>query len=614
VSEVAIQSSGIKPMAVIYLRVSTKEQAERGGEREGFSIPAQREACVKKAESMGAVVVAEFVDAGESARSANRPELKNMLAYVKEHRVKHVIVHKIDRLARNRADDVEINVFIRAAGASLVSCSENIDETPSGTLLHGIMSSIAEFYSHNLAAESKKGMLQKVKSGGTPGLAPFGYLNVRERTDEGRELRTVVVDEERAQWVRWLYEMYATGDWTSARLRDELADRGVTSVQRPKQPARPLAVSQIDAILRNRYYVGVVTYNGVEYPGRHTPLVNESLFSQVQRIRQSRVQSGEKPRVHSHYLKGSVFCGGCGEPLTFTHARSRTGELYQYFVCLGRTTRRNGCTFKAMPAAQLEQAVVEYWARIQLSETQLNEIRDVVLAHIGEALPTVRSKREELSTLLRQLERESRKVLDAFYADAIDTPELQREQARIAARRAFAEAERAKLEVEEGRIVTNLDHCLQVLSDAKLHYEASDGTNRRMLNQSVFVHLWVEDDEIVASDLSPAYHRLTSESLRTDLQKERKRDQSRSVQTRALVSVPDVDTSATRGGADGRATPPLRTGQSRLYRRSGAPTRLERPRGALPWEKQNHGPLEDRGSDQYLLVAPTGLEPVTLGL
>ena len=139
--------------AVIYLRVSTKEQAEKGGEKEGFSIPAQREACTRKAVSLGAVVAEEFVDRGESARSAKRPELQKMLAYVKENPVSFVIVHKIDRLARDRGDDVEISVALKAAGTTLVSCSENIDETPSGILLHGIMSSIAEFYSRNLANE-----------------------------------------------------------------------------------------------------------------------------------------------------------------------------------------------------------------------------------------------------------------------------------------------------------------------------------------------------------------------------------------------------------------------------------------------------------------------------
>ena len=187
--------------AVIYLRVSTKEQAERGGEAEGFSIPAQREACTRKAASLEAAVVAEFVDRGESARSAHRPQLQALLAYVRENPVEYVIVHKVDRLARNRADDVEITLAIRASGAALVSCSENIDETPSGALLHAIMSGVAEFYSRNLANEVNKGLIQKAKNGGTPTKAPLGYLNVR-RIEDGREVRTVEIDPERGPLMR----------------------------------------------------------------------------------------------------------------------------------------------------------------------------------------------------------------------------------------------------------------------------------------------------------------------------------------------------------------------------------------------------------------------------
>ncbi len=132
-----------------------------GGEDEGFSIPAQREACRRRAGQLGAAVVAEFVDRGESARSANRPELQRLLRFVTDERVDFVIVHKVDRLARNRVDDVEINLALQAAGVQLVSVTENIDETPSGILLHGIMSSIAEFYSRNLASEVIKGSVQK---------------------------------------------------------------------------------------------------------------------------------------------------------------------------------------------------------------------------------------------------------------------------------------------------------------------------------------------------------------------------------------------------------------------------------------------------------------------
>jgi DNA invertase Pin-like site-specific DNA recombinase len=162
--------------------------------------------------------------------SADRPALLAMLERIKDRDIDFVIVHKVDRLARNRADD-EIALAIRASGARLVSASENIDQTPSGTLLHGIMATIAEFYSQNLAAEVRKGLLQKVRLGGTPSRAPLGYLNVIERV-EGRDIRTVTVDPERAPLVRWMFDAYATDDYLIRELTEALTDKGLTPGRR----------------------------------------------------------------------------------------------------------------------------------------------------------------------------------------------------------------------------------------------------------------------------------------------------------------------------------------------------------------------------------------------
>jgi len=180
--------------AIIYLRVSTTRQARAGGEAEGSSISAQREACHRKATDLGAEVVDEYVDAGASARSVDRPALQQLLdRLLEKHDVDYVIVHKVDRLARDRADDVVIGLAIHKAGAVLVSASEQIDDTPAGTLLHGIMATIAEFYSKNLSHEAKKGLQEKARRGGTPGYAPLGYLNTTVRED-GREIKAIELD------------------------------------------------------------------------------------------------------------------------------------------------------------------------------------------------------------------------------------------------------------------------------------------------------------------------------------------------------------------------------------------------------------------------------------
>ncbi|HZQ64979.1 MAG TPA: recombinase family protein [Gaiellaceae bacterium] len=212
--------------AVIYLRISTLKQASSGGEVEGYSIPAQRSACKRKAEELGASVVDEYVDAGASARSADRPALQELLDRLREKRdVDYVICHKVDRLAWNRADDVAIGLTIRKAGAVLVSASEQIDDTPAGTLLHGMMAAIAEFYSKNLSTEAKKGLQEKARRGGTPGHAPLGYLNSRTRVDE-REVKTIELDPERAPHIKWAFEAYIT------RYRDPRAPTAARGVVR----------------------------------------------------------------------------------------------------------------------------------------------------------------------------------------------------------------------------------------------------------------------------------------------------------------------------------------------------------------------------------------------
>lgn len=93
----ALTQSFTPKRAVSYLRVSTREQAERGGREEGFSIPAQRDANKKKAQAVGAMVVKEFVERGVSGTSTNRPALQEMLRYLEAEQgnVDYVIVHKL---------------------------------------------------------------------------------------------------------------------------------------------------------------------------------------------------------------------------------------------------------------------------------------------------------------------------------------------------------------------------------------------------------------------------------------------------------------------------------------------------------------------------------------
>ena len=498
--------------AVIYLRVSSKEQAEKGGETEGYSIPAQREGCKRKAVNLSAAVIEEFVERGESAKTADRPELQRMLTYVAEHHVKYVIVHKVDRLARNRADDVAINMAIRQAGAELVSVSENIDQTPSGLLLHGIMSSIAEFYSRNLANEVIKGTVQKAKNGGTPGRAPVGYLNVREVVN-GREARTVEIDPERGPLMAWAFETYATGEWTIRRLLAELTARGLTTVPGARGPGKPLVVSHLHKLLRNPYYVGMVRYRGAIYPGKHEPLVSPETFRRVQELLTAKHLSGEKEREHPHYLKGSVYCGGCGSRLIVCHAKGN-GGTYPYFICAGRQRDKTSCQQRAIRIDQAEDAIAAHYATVQLPERELATLR----AFLGEELSKLRfdADREHRTQERRlgKLKDERKTLLDAHYAGAVPLDLLKSEQDRIATAVEAIEGRLTEIAADFKTAETNLERALTRVGDCEAAYRDASGRMRRQFNLAFFKRLLISDDYTVAGELAPPFDVLLGEELR----------------------------------------------------------------------------------------------------
>ena len=498
--------------AVFYLRVSTKEQAEKGGEVEGYSIPAQRDACKRKAVSLGATAIEEFVDRGESARNADRPELQRMLAYLVANPVDFVVCHKVDRLARNRADDVEITLAIRAAGAALVSCSENIDETPSGLLLHGIMSSIAEFYSRNLASEVIKGSVQKAKAGGTPGKAPLGYLNIRTE-ENGREVRDITIDPVRGPLMRWAFETYANGGWSLLRLRDELTRQGLETTPSPKRPSRSLYLSHLHKLLRHPYYKGTVRYRGVEYAGRHEPLVSAETWQQVQDLLTAHHRAGERQRDHNHFLKGSVFCGGCGSRLIITNARSRSGRIYPYFVCSGRHTKRTDCTFKAILIQTVEEKVEEHYSTVQLGPTLRDSIKRLLTSELHAFHKEKEAEHATLEKRQQRLLTERAKLLQAHYAEAVPIDLLKTEQDRIRGQLSHIRERLAATDSRHALIETNLHQALDLTANTRAAYVTAPHKVRRQFNQVFFTRLYIEDDNSVRSDLAQPFDILLSDEL-----------------------------------------------------------------------------------------------------
>lgn len=483
---------------VIYLRVSTREQAE-----EGYSIPAQREACLKYIKDAGWTFVDEYSDRGESARSQDRPQLQEMLTRIKRDKdVQAVVVHKIDRLARNMEDHVAIKAILKRANAGLVSVVENIEDSASGRLVEGIHALMAEFYSANLATEVKKGMLQKIKAGGCVFRAPVGYSNVREMIG-GRNVARVVIDEEAAALVNLAFSLYATGNYSLRQITNILQERGLRRQSSKSKPPTPLTLSAVGKLLQNKFYIGLVTYQGVDYPGQHEAIVDVELFRRVGESLKARDTAGERVRTHPHYLKGTLLCGECGSRLSFTLAKGR----YPYFFCLGQK-RGVQCHNIYANVDEIEAAVEGLYADMRLTPEAAERLKQRFARELASRSKSSRAEKKMLSRRIEKLSGEQYKLLRAYYEEAVPLEMMKAEQTRISAEIMLCEERLAALDAHAESAEQVLELAIQLAASCRTAYVKAKPETRRLFNQAFFEAIYVKDGKIQRAQMSELFEAL----------------------------------------------------------------------------------------------------------
>jgi DNA invertase Pin-like site-specific DNA recombinase len=309
---------------------------------EGNSIATQREQCLARAAKLDATVVREFVEPGTSAQTIEkRPVFREMLAYLTEHpHIDYVVIYMRSRAFRNLGDAVLTKRRLERMQIKLVSAKEDFGEGIMADAMEAVTDIINEVQVRMSGEDIKVKMRHKAENGGTIGRARLGYRNVRIE-HEGRLVNSIALDEDRAPLIRLAWELYATGDYTIDRLHATMADQGLTTRPSRRNPAQPIAASQLHRMLSDPYYTGVVVYRGQLYPGRHPAIVSQELFDRVQQVLEARSGRGQRDRVLFHYLKGMLFCLRCQQAgrtsrLIYIEARGRNGTMHPYYLCRGR--------------------------------------------------------------------------------------------------------------------------------------------------------------------------------------------------------------------------------------------------------------------------------------
>ena len=288
---------------VLYARVSTKEQAD-----EGYSLDAQQRALRAFCEAQNLTPVADYVETG-SASKPGRGKFADMVVFFASNpQVRTLVVHKLDRVARNWSDRVALDTL----GVRIRCVEGDVSDTLEGQLSSELQQVLANHYSRNLSREVTKGMREKVEQGGWPHRAPLGYLN-------DRSTRTLVLDPTRAALVRHAFERYSTGLVSLSDLALDLHARGLST-----HGGHKVGTSVLNKMLRNPLYCALLPMEGKLYQGAHPPIVPVHLFERVQDAFEPN-RNGNKQHKHEFLLRGFLVCADCGCKIT---AQRTKGHVY----------------------------------------------------------------------------------------------------------------------------------------------------------------------------------------------------------------------------------------------------------------------------------------------
>jgi DNA invertase Pin-like site-specific DNA recombinase len=454
--------------AGLYQRVSSEEQIA------GYSLDAQDRAGKLYCDAHGWEIAQVYRDEGRSARTddlAKRPDFQQMLVDAEAGLIDVVVVHKLDRFARNRRVAFEAFERLGKARVGFVSLSEQIDySSPSGQLMLTMLVGLSQFYSDNLSFETKKGKAERKAQGLYNGLVPFG---LKKDADSGLP----VPDPETYPGLLLAFQLAAQGK-SDRDVADALNTAGYRTTG--NRGRNPFTKDTVCRMLQNRFYLGELPDGDSGHvPAAHQPVLDTELFDRAAAARRAN-QSGslKVTRAHRrHSLSGLGNCGYCGGRLHILTDRGGKARIYCY-----QRRQVSSCDQRSVLLPVIEGQITAYLVTFQLPEDIIEEIVSLYES-AGEQRNDADQQRREIES---RLERIAELYAWGDLTREAYLTERDRLQDRLAGLRGTTEW------------TTALTQAAGFLRDLPGAWAAASAEQRNDLARLIFHGVEVKDDRVVA--------------------------------------------------------------------------------------------------------------------
>jgi site-specific DNA recombinase len=449
------QEEGMKTTtkAIILARVSTEDQAKDGK----YSIPAQLRILREYVKKRNLEIVSEYAF-DESASKDRREKFEEAIKRVEESEEPIAIVaEKVDRFQRSFRESVRFDELRKDGKVELHFVSNNLvihrNSSASELMMWDAFVMFAKAYVQQLSDNVKRSIKEKLERKEFPGYVPVGYLNLKEPSKEnpGTFIKKIVVDEERAPFVRKCFELYATGKYSMEKLATVMREVGFTQKTKKKRvngkliEQKPQLVNKNDifSILQNPFYTGKFLWRDPEtgerrlYDGNYPSIVEEKLYRQVQKVLKdynTREKGFRKNRFKFQKMIKCAYCG-CyltGEEYSRTYKNKKAKHAHQvYYHCTSgkaiadpdyykREFGTEKCPSDWWLEEEIEEAVLIQFKDIDYGEDVFEFMRDQIEKDYSERIEMVETQLKSLKAEMGQKETLIRNYMDSLVTEKDD--------------------------------------------------------------------------------------------------------------------------------------------------------------------------------------------------
>jgi site-specific DNA recombinase len=458
-----------------YVRVSTARQGVRG-----VSLQEQK-AEIEKYAARQNLQITEWFEDRQTAAKLGRRRFGKMLSALRRRRVDGVIIHKIDRSARNLRDWADLGELIDR-GIEVHFAHDALDlRSRGGRLSADIQAVVAADYIRNLREEAVKGLRGRLKQGLYPFPAPIGYLDCGEG-------KVKMPDPKTAPLVQRIFELYASGKHAYDSLVVEAAALGLRN-----RRGGEINRTNLTALLNNPFYAGVILIKrtGETYPGKHQPIISVKKFEEIQLLLRGRSHSAAL--VHDYLFRRQLTCVLCKYSLI---GERQKGHVY--YRCHSKD-----CPTKCVREEAVEAALQAVLGNLELTADErmfvASKIEDIRSQWESQYKTSTAALRLQIGQLDTRLDR----LTDAYVDGLIGKDVFESRKARIVTDRVSLEQRLAAAAQGKVEVVQRVKDFLAFAGNAASVRASATFDEAKVLLKTVTSNRLVEGENVVFIPAEP---------------------------------------------------------------------------------------------------------------